>query len=326
MKVSVCIPTYNQALYLEKAVRSAYEQTQMPDEIIVSNDCSTDNTTEVLHKLSLEIPILKVVNQPENLGMNRNTDFCLRKGGGDLIVKLDSDDYLSPNYIQKLSDQLIKYPDAGYAHASVNQINDFDKVVKIRKLYRRAGYQSSHEALRACIKGYQVAANIIMFRREALEKVGYIASRTNFAEDYYLSASMAKVGFGNIYLNEVLSYYRVWIDSGQVRQKRKLDEIVGIRKVFDEVIEPAFKAEGWDLQPVITGRESFACTQADCLSWEVYTPQEKDELRIELQKLSSTSKALLIASIYLGGFGKSFSALIKLRSTLKDAAKSIIAS
>ena len=326
MKVSVCIPTYNQALYLEKAIRSAYEQTKIPDEIIVSNDCSTDNTSEVLRKLCLEIPILKVVNQARNLGMNRNTDGCLRMALNELIVKLDSDDYLAPSYIQKLFDQLVKYPEAGYAHASVYEINDFDEVVKVRKLYRRPGFQSSLEALKASLKGYQVAANIIMFKREALNKVGYISSKTNFAEDYYLSASLAKAGFGNVYINEVLSYYRVWIDSGQVRQKRKLDEIVGIRKVFEEVIEPAYTAERWDLQPVIRSKESFACTQGDCLSWDVYTFKEKEELKVELKKLSSTPKALFVASMYSGVFGKSFSALIKLRNALKNAAKIIITS
>ena len=50
MGISICIPTYNQADYLELAVRSALEQTIPILEIIVSNDCSTDTTKEVLDK------------------------------------------------------------------------------------------------------------------------------------------------------------------------------------------------------------------------------------------------------------------------------------
>ena len=275
-------------------------------------------------KLTLEIPILKVVNQPKNLGLNRNTDFCLRCGINEIIVKLDSDDYLSPTYIQKLSDQLLKYPEAGYAHGSVYQVNDFDEVTKIRKLFRRPGFQTSHEALKASLKGYQVAANIIMFRKEALEKVGYISSEANFAEDYYLSASLASSGFGNVYVNEVLSYYRVWNDSGQVRQKRKLDEIIGLQKVFAEVIEPGFKELGWDLNEVEKSRETFACEQSDCLSWDFYTAAEKKGILNELHKLSSSPKAKLYASLFSGSSGSLFSTVLKFKNTLIRLVKKII--
>ncbi|MDB5009966.1 MAG: glycosyl transferase, partial [Mucilaginibacter sp.] len=59
--VSICICTYNQALYLEQAVRSAFQQTLLPIEIIVSDDCSTDETPQVLKRLSEELPLLKVI-------------------------------------------------------------------------------------------------------------------------------------------------------------------------------------------------------------------------------------------------------------------------
>jgi glycosyltransferase involved in cell wall biosynthesis len=321
MKVSVCIPTYNQCLFIEKAICSAAQQSYPPFEIIVSNDCSTDATADILEKLTKEISILKVINQPVNVGMVPNTDAVLKAATGELIVKLDSDDYLHPDYIETLANLLLKYPEAGYAHAAVQQIDEYDNATKTRSLARSTGFYSSEKALKDAIHGYQVAANIIMFRRSALSRVGYITAPTNFAEDYYLSAELAAAGFGNVYYSGILSSYRVWADAGMVRQKRKLAEIKALRYVFDEVLEPAFKKRHWSLKKLKQSRTGFACRQADCLSWSIYSVKEKEELLAELRKLSSTPKAKFFSSIYAGSFGRILLSITKLSAGLKQIIK-----
>lgn len=321
MKVSVCIPTYNQEPYIEKAVRSVASQTNPPFEIIVYDDCSTDQTRAILAQLSLEIPTLKVIHQPSNQGISKNTDACLRAATGEIVVRLDSDDYLAPGYISSLSEVLLNSPTAGYAHAAVQEVDQNGNFLKKRKLIRKAGFQSGNDALKAALKGYRVAANIIMFRKEALEKVNYLSGRPNFGEDYHLTASISAAGFGNVYAEETLSFYRVWVDSGKVRQRRKLDEIIGLKRVFDEVIEPGFKARGWDLGEVEKSKESFACVHSDCLSWDFYSRSEKEGLLIELNSLSSTPKARFYASMYSGSFGSSFSSFLKIKEALTQVVK-----
>ncbi len=303
MKVSVCIPTFNQSTYIEQTIKSCTQQTLKPFEIIVSNDCSTDDTAEVLERLCQEISILRVINQPKNIGMVPNTDAVLRAATGDYIVKLDSDDYLAPTYIEKLAGLLDKHSAAGYAHAAVQEIDGNGVFKKQRILARKTGFYDADKALRNSIFGYQVAANIIMFRRNALEKVGFITAKTNFAEDFYLSAQLAAANFGNVHFSEILSYYRVWEDDGKVRQRRKLAEIIALRKVFEEVIEPAFKERKWEMAKLYDSKSKFACNQADCLGWKLYTRSEKEELAEELSKLSSAPRVKLYMRIYLNQFG-----------------------
>jgi glycosyltransferase involved in cell wall biosynthesis len=314
MNVSVCIPTYNQASYIEKAIRSALSQTYPPFEIIVSDDCSTDNTREILKLLKAEITILKVIHQPVNLGISKNTDFCLRSANSEFVLRLDSDDYLLPNYISELINLFNIHPDAGYAHAAVQEVDKDGNFLKVRRLARKSGFQTGVTALKAAVKGYRVAANIVMFKRSALEKVGFIVAETNFAEDYYLSASLAANGFGNIYMDEILSCYRVWLDTGRVRQKRKLVEIIGFRKVFEEVMEPAFKKNGWNLGTLNNRRTDFVCTHAVCLAWNIYTKDEKQQLVDEFKKLSDTPRAKLFIWLYLNGFGKIVDIFINITS------------
>ena len=324
--ISVCIPTYNQAHYLAKAINSAANQTLKPFEIIVSNDCSTDNTAAVLKKLSSEISELKIINQSYNLGMAKNADACLRAATGDYIVSLDSDDYLESNYCQILSDLLQQHPEAGYAHANVQEIDQFGNQTKQRILYRNIILQNANEALKAALKGYRVAANIIMFRKTALQDVQYITGRPNYTKDFHIAADLAAHGWGNVFSNQILAYYRVWLDAGKARMKRKLDEITGVTRVFEEILEPAFVKNHWNIKKISYSQKQFACKLSDCLSWNVYTKEEKQELITAIKKLSSSKKTLFYIWIYSNGFYVLINGMSICQKRLKQLAKKILLS
>lgn len=324
MKVSVCIPTFNQAAFIKQAILSSYNQSVKPFEIIVFDDCSTDETAHVLQALTSEVSGLKVFTQPQNRGIARNVDDCLRAATGDFIVRLDSDDCLGETYIEKLTQLLIDNPGAGYAHASVQEFDQYGNNLKLRQLARKSGFQSSTDALKASIKGFRVAANILIFRKEALVAANYIASNANFAEDYYLVCSIAAAGFGNAYLNEVLAYYRVWVDTGKVRQRRKLDEIVGYNNLFTEVLKPAYEKLGWDTSILNNKKTDFACRHADCLAWGVYTADEKEVLKKALLNLSSSARVKNCIWLYLNGFGGILSAYGQAKLSAKTKLKAII--
>lgn len=319
--VSICICTYNQAQYLENAIRSAARQTKPPIEIIVYDDCSTDETPQILHRLLSELPLLKVFRQPENCGIAKNVDDCLRAAKGDFIIRLDSDDYLLPVYTEKLTALLLKYPAAGYAHADVQEINEDGAYLNKRALFRKSEFQSDNEALKASIKGYKVSANIIMFRKEALERVNYLHGRPNFGEDYHLACAISAAGFGNVYLKETLAFYRVWNDTKKLRTRRKLSEINGICKVFEDVIEPAYIARHWDLKIVKRRKADLACEHASCLSWDVYTTHEKKEITLELAKLSDSPRVKIISRMFLNDFGGYIFTIRKLKSNIKSMIK-----
>jgi len=302
-KISVSIPTYNQGQYVEKAILSAFNQTLKPFEIIVSNDCSTDDTKEVLENLKLKVPILKVINQAVNLGIGGNVDACLKAASGDFILRLDSDDYLEPDYCAVMAALLLEYPEAGYGHANVTEVDQFDHILKSRTLFRSVVYQNSEEALKAAVKGYRVAANILMFRKSALESVHYMAGRPDFGEDYHLAADLAAHGWGNVFSSKLLSHYRVWTDTGKVRQKRKMRELTGLLSVFKDVIEPAFKQRNWDQSPIEKSKETIACSQSDCLGWDLYTPDEIGELAAAVLNLSSSGKTKRFIWMNRNGYG-----------------------
>lgn len=101
--VSLIITTYNYAQYVERAIRSAMDQTlgENDYEVIVVNDCSTDNTKEVLDNFSSEI---RVFHLEENLGLAGARNFGIKKAKGQFIEFLDADDYIHKDLlrVQKL--------------------------------------------------------------------------------------------------------------------------------------------------------------------------------------------------------------------------------
>ncbi len=324
MKISVCIPTFNQANYIEAAVRSAAKQTYQPFEIIVFDDCSTDNTYAILTQLSKEIPTLKLFKQQKNVGISGNVDMCLRAATGEIIIRLDSDDQLLPLYTEKLLKVLKQYPKAGYAHCAIQEIDQFGTLLKERHLIRPTGYKSAINALVEARKGYKVAANIIMFKKQALEAVNYLQNRPNFGEDYHLTSAISAADFGNVYVDEVLACYRLWVDGGKIRQKRKLAEIDGIRHVFDDVLQPAYLKNNWKMKTLEKSRENFACAQADCLNWVVYSNSEKDQIKKEIYKLSDSSLVKITIWLYQNNLGMAVLIFDRFKSLPRAVVKEVI--
>ncbi len=285
MKVSVCIPTYNQHEYLEYAVRSAYSQIESDPEVLVFNDASTDSTANLLTRLKFEFPSLIVQHNSNNLGLGPNVKQALMRASGDLIVRLDSDDLLEPHYISELTNLLLSNPQAGYAHCSVMLMDRNSEVFGNRYLSRADGFITGEESLRSLVWGYRVSANVLMFRREALQSVGYSDSSLNFAEDYDLAVRLADAGWGNVYKRSTLARYRVWVDQAGVRSRRKATEIRGLSHVFNKSLASAFRRRSWSTLPLVAGRFLTALNQSRCLSEGPVTASDHDLIKTELYAL-----------------------------------------
>ncbi|MFN5622033.1 MAG: glycosyltransferase family 2 protein [Flavobacteriales bacterium] len=91
--VSLIITTYNYAQYVERAIRSALDQSLADDqyEIIVVNDCSTDSTKTVLENFEKDA---RIFHLEENMGLSGARNFGIKKAKGQFVVFLDADDYL----------------------------------------------------------------------------------------------------------------------------------------------------------------------------------------------------------------------------------------
>ena len=103
--VSVCLLCYNQEKYIEKTVQAMLDQTYSPLEIIVSDDCSTDGTWDVLQRIKSGYcgPHQLVIHRNEkNQRIIKNLCTAMQLAHGELIVKADGDDIALPNRVEVL--------------------------------------------------------------------------------------------------------------------------------------------------------------------------------------------------------------------------------
>ena len=106
--ISVIIPCYNVENYVEKAIESVINQTYKNIEIIVIDDCSTDNTYDVLCKLKEKHNGRFVLYKNEkNGGLAYTRNFGVKKSTGEYVGFIDSDDYIDNNYYEKLVEKMI---------------------------------------------------------------------------------------------------------------------------------------------------------------------------------------------------------------------------
>src|SRR5579864_8942267 len=103
-KFSIAIPAYNRSEYLGQAIRSALAQTTQDFEVIVSDDCSTEDLESVV--ASFHDSRLKYHRSKIRLGAARNHQTSVDLSCGDYIVNLHSDDLLLPNYLEVAAAEL----------------------------------------------------------------------------------------------------------------------------------------------------------------------------------------------------------------------------
>jgi GT2 family glycosyltransferase len=284
--VAICIPTYNQAQMLRRAVSTSMSQEyDGPLEVWVADDASTDDTGAVLDALLEEFPGLQVLRQPTNLGIAGNCSAVLRKPQAEFLVRLDSDDELMPGYVERLAKLMLAEPRAGYGHTQVLEIAEDGRPLRTLHLARGTGFQDSDTALRASLSGYRAVANILMFRREALERLNFYDGRPDFVEDYDLAIRMADAGYGNIYVAETLAKYRVWTDREGARSRRKGLQLAGYQRIFDETFATAWSRRGWDQKQLTRRRNRLAALHCASCFAKAYSSAEQDELVAVLRRL-----------------------------------------
>ena len=106
-KISVIVPVYNVENYIEKSLKSLFNQTYKNLEIIIVDDCSTDNSKSIVEDLIKDKKNIIFFSNKKNGGLSFARNEALKRATGDYIGYIDSDDYVPENYYESLMDTII---------------------------------------------------------------------------------------------------------------------------------------------------------------------------------------------------------------------------
>ena len=128
-KVTVYIPAYNYGRFLDAAIQSVLKQTMDDWELIVIDDGSTDDTSEILAPYGTH-PKIRVLEQ-ENRGLNITNNIALRIARGEYLMRLDADDFLDENILLVLSHVLDTKPGVGLVYPDYYHVNEDGEITEI---------------------------------------------------------------------------------------------------------------------------------------------------------------------------------------------------
>jgi glycosyltransferase involved in cell wall biosynthesis len=234
LSVAVIIPTYNRAELITKAIDSLLVQTQVPDEIIVVDDGSTDNTKYALQSYGAPVTVIAQANQERAVA--RNTG--LQHATADLIAFLDADDQLLPESIEKRAALLQQQSTISVVYSDIYIIDlGGNRKRRYSDMYHIA--RPSGNVFATIARNNLMPIHAFMFRRQCIEKCGLFDTSAIPIEDYDFWLRMAAY-YEFIYLNEVLGvyYFHDLMSTETQREKWLRNESQIHRRVFSM---PAFQ-------------------------------------------------------------------------------------
>ena len=202
--ISVIMSVYNAEKYLKEAIDSILNQTYKNFEFIIVNDCSKDNSWNILKEYEKKNISIKLINNEENLGLTKNLNRALAISKGDYIARMDADDVSELNRFERQIAFLETHEDVDIVGTFSKDINEFGEIIRTRTT------PITHiDIIRMLPKFSPMAHPTVMFRKKSLEKIGFynIKYRTSQDLEMWLRAAGAGLKFYNI--PEYLFKYRM---------------------------------------------------------------------------------------------------------------------
>lgn len=197
--VSVVMPCYNSAAFIEQSVRSVLNQSFHDFELIVVNDGSSDSSLEILQ--SIKDPRLVVISQP-NSGVMATRNHGLMVARGEYVAFLDADDKWREDFIERMLAALLARPDAALAYCGWQNVGlpgaranpfippDYETPEKVEKLLWECRWP----------------IHAVLVRHKFIKDAGGFDETVATAEDYWLWLRIAPQN-PVVRVPEVMSYY-----------------------------------------------------------------------------------------------------------------------
>jgi len=204
-KISVIIPTYNCAEFLENAIRSALNQTYKNTEIIVINDCSTDNTDEIVEKFNRKLVYIK---QKVNKGAAAARNEGIEAAKGEFIALLDADDeWLS----HRLEIMMMSLAERKADFVTSNAYIKINNIITSQKIYPNYDIRFDLDVKQQYLKalGKNFIFSMCMMKKDILLDVGLFDSQLRYHEDWDMWLRLLKKGYRSGLVNELSAIYTV---------------------------------------------------------------------------------------------------------------------
>lgn len=207
MKISVVLPVYNGSENISNAIESILNQTFQDFELIIVNDCSTDNTLEIIQRYSARDGRIKIINNCVNMKLPKSLNVGFANAQGEYFTWTSDDNLFEKNAFETMLAVLELNKEYDMVYANYNRIDEDGNLIGTMEL-------SAPEKL---LYGNVIGA-CFLYRRDVARKTGEYDINLFLAEDYDYWIRVYKNGKIK-HIDNVLYFYRE--HKGSLTQTRK---------------------------------------------------------------------------------------------------------
>lgn len=221
-KISIIIPVYNVAEYLNDVLNSILEQTFEDFEVICINDGSTDNSLEILETFTTKDHRFKVISQPnQGQGVARNNGITLAKG--EYLMFVDPDDYIEKNSLEIIYNKF-QQTNVDVIQFDYTRIKEDGELIepisfsqKIKKEFKYSIKDNEtydwHDIKKRSLTGLSLTGWDKAYRTDFIKKNNIKFAPNKCGEDHIFSISANLLAEKILYIEKSLYYYRTRKDS-----------------------------------------------------------------------------------------------------------------
>lgn len=208
---SVIIPLFNKEKFVENAVKSILEQTFSDFEIIIVEDCSSDNSWDVVLKINSDK--IKIIKHKKNKGLSASRNTGIKNSNANYVTFLDADDVWKSNYLEKIHDLIQQFPDAkllatNYEELYPNNVIVFPK----NKSYNYKKDSIIPDFFEISLTQPLYCSCSLCVEKSVFETIGFYDEKITHGEDIDFNIRANK-GFKLAYSNAVLVTYTMFSEN-----------------------------------------------------------------------------------------------------------------
>lgn len=287
MRVSIVIPTFNRAVYLETAISSALAQDYKDLEIVISDNASTDNT-QLVSKVYCRDQRVKYFRNSENIGMVRNWQKAVFEyATGDWFLILSDDDILTnPHFVSQAMEIIKAQKDVTVVYSNSYVYDEaLEMVTKLKVPFSELETGTRVFSQRGTVRPQDFALCNVLFNRKLASELKAFSNPNNLSCDTELFLRLCLRGKVGV-VQEYSSIYRVHSGNLLKTAGKNIDLVVGS---LDSLLVPLAEAERMIVDPFVIKefvvnsklkREIIVCL----IKMSMVSPDQARNLNRDLQK------------------------------------------
>lgn len=250
--LSAILPNFNHAEHLPRVIDEIVHQTRPPDEFLILDDASTDNSVQIIEEHAARYPVIRVIRNETNTGVIEANRRLFEAASGDYVYGGAADDGRFPQFFARAMEMAVKHPHAGLICGKMVCVDEADQQlaeISIRR-WQQAGFHSPDEVQQDYFDVEAPSHSLCgatIYRRDALAEAGWYQPELKWWGDTFSARAIA-LKYGMAYVPEQFSSWRrvagAFSDASRTDQAETLDVIEkAARLMASERFRTVFPAE-----------------------------------------------------------------------------------